>query len=543
MTLKVEIDWYHTGFAPTSDPPDFVGSGVDVTALVRVDDAAGGSIELGYGRDQITALAPTIAGRGSITLDNKDKRFSPRNSASPLYGFIKPARPVRITRTTGGTGAGYGDTYGDTYEGASSVTYTLFYGYTDDSPINPDIESKTVTLTLVDGLAYFRGVNITTPLYSGIKTGEAIGYILDAVGWPTSLRNLDAGASVIRWWWEDGTDALSALDKVLRSEGPPALLTMGTAGEIIFLDRHHRLVDTPSLTSQATWNVSGGAEPVMNVPFTYDEAWQNIVNTGTVTVDIRQPGGLAEIWSSDTPISLGTGEQRVITASTTDPFYGAIIPVLGTDYTLLTGSVNITLTRTSGTSTGIVITAPSGAAILTDLKVRAYSVPVSHSLQVEVSDSSSITDFGQRSFPGDLPWCNEFDAEAVLETAVSSRAQPLPVVSTSFFIGTSGPRADALLARDLSERVTIVEPETALNDDFFVENFRHLLSADFDHVVGAGVEIVPLSVSTTQVFRLDTSGQGADQGKLDSGIARPENLFILDSAVSGHRLDEGVTVP
>lgn len=542
MSLKVEIDWYHTGFAPTSDPPDFVGSGVEVTSLVRVDDQAGGSIELEYGRDQVTALAPTVAGRGSITLDNEDKRFSPRNVSSPLYGYIKPARPVRITRTAT-SGAGYGDTYSDTYEIDPGATHTLFYGYTDDSPINPDIESKTITLTLVDGLAYFRGVNITTPLYSGIKTGEAIGYILDAVGWPTSLRTLDAGASVIRWWWEDGTDALSALDKVLRSEGPPALLTMGTAGEIIFLDRHHRLTDTPSLTSQATWNVHGGAEPVMNAPFTYDEAWQNIVNTGTVSVDIRQPGGLEPIWSSDSAISLSTGEQRVITASTSDPFYDAVVPVLGTDYTMQTGSVNITLTRTSGTSTGIVLSSPSGAAVINSLQVRAYSVTTTHSIQVDVSDSDSILNYGLRSFPGDLPWCNEFDAEAVLETAVSSRAQPLPVVATSFLIKDDATRSAALLSRDLSERVTIVEPETALNDDFFVENIAHQFTAEFDHVVGVGVEAVPLSVSTTLVFRLDTAGQGADQGKLDSGIARPENLFILDSAVAGHRLGEGVTAP
>src|SRR5215204_6124872 len=98
MTIKVEVDWDRDG--DYDDPEE------DVTSRTR--RAAGVTLE--YGRDQSTALAPTISGRGSVVLDNIDRYLSPRNPTSPLYGLIKPARPVRVTRTVAGVG-GYIDGY------------------------------------------------------------------------------------------------------------------------------------------------------------------------------------------------------------------------------------------------------------------------------------------------------------------------------------------------------------------------------------------------------------------------------------------------
>src|SRR5215207_3491868 len=217
--VTVEIDWDRSG--------DYLAETDDVTGQVR---ARSNPLSVEYGRDQTTALSPTVAGRGTVVLDNSDRRFSPRNTASPLYGLLKPARPVRITRTIG------------------TSVFGLFDGHTDNQPINPDPDSPAVAVSLVDWLADFNGQNISTPLYRDIRTGEAVHYILDACGWDADRRDIDTGATIISWWWEDGTDALEALEKVVRSEGPPALLTVGAGGEVVFRDRHHRLVREESLT-------------------------------------------------------------------------------------------------------------------------------------------------------------------------------------------------------------------------------------------------------------------------------------------------------
>jgi hypothetical protein len=496
--FRVEVDWTKTS------------TWVDETDYVRPRQSA---LTAQYGRDQSTALAPTISGQASIVLDNSTRRFSPRNTASPLYGYLKPARPVRLLREYAG------------------VTYTLFVGHTDDTPINPDIDNQTVTLSLVDWLADFRGQTITTELHRGIRTGQAIGYILDACSWPVTARDLDYGATVIPFWWEDGTSALEALERVVRSEGPPALLTVGADGTMIFRDRHHRLLRTASLTSQQTW---GNSTLPLNTPFVYDEAWDHIVNHGTATVDERVRGELQEVWTSEATIHLAAGETKLLTASGTDPFYDAQVPVAGTDYTLISGTVTISLFRTSGGSTTIKIIAATTARI-TGLRLRARPVTVRQTEQVSATDEMSRADYGTKTFPGDLPWCGPGDAAAVLKTAVTLRAQPLPIIRTRILIGNDTNKM-SLLTRDLSDRVTVIEAETSTNGPFYIETIAHEAQGPFDHAIIVGLEAGPVQVSPA--IRLNTSGL-LGSAYLTNTAIDPENLIILGSNVSGHRLGEG----
>lgn len=509
MSFKVQVDWAKNG--------TFSETGIDnVTDLVRPKH---GAMVVEYGRDQSTALAPTVAGRGSLVLTNRDRRFSPRNSSSPLYGLVKPARPVRIIRSFV---TGVGPTPSETlfpsatlFPSGTENIYILFVGHTDDNPINPDLDSKTVSLSMVDSLADFRGQSISTEVYTGIRTGEAINKILDACNWPAGLRDINPGATIISYWWEDNTDAFTALEKLVRSEGPPAMLTIAPDGSIVFKDRHHRLFDPGSLTSQQTWR-DNTTEPIMQ-GFTYDEAWRNIINTGTATVEIRQQGpSRQQVWQNESTITLAAGEQRIITVTATDPFTDAIIPQVGDDYTVVTGAVTMALTRTSGASAGIIITAPSVASTIEGLQLRAAPIPVTHSIQVNVADAVSVDDYGSRSFPSDLPWCNQYDAEAVMATAVEFRAQPLPIVQAEFQIATPA-KAEMLLDRDLSDLVTVYETETELDgDNFFVESITHEVMGDFDHRIIFGIEAAPELTIT------------------------PDSILILDSAVVGHRLGEGV---
>jgi hypothetical protein len=503
--LSVLVDWAKDG--------SFTTWGDDVTALVR------GGFSVTYGRDQATAVAPLVSGSGGFTLDNVDRRFSSRNSASLLFGKLKPGRPVLIARTVNGG------------------TTILFRGHTDDQPLNPDADSKTVSLSLVDSLADFQGQSVNIPLQAGLRTGAAIGAVLDACAWPTALRDLDPGATVIPWFWADNKDAGQLLDELVRSEGSPAGLWIGSDGSIVFRDRHHRLIRSASTTVQAT--LRGGSstvEPLMSRDFTYNENWQNVLNTGSVSVDVRTPQPLQVVWSSDTPLALSAGEQTVITASTSDPFYGAIPPQAGVDYTTAGGAITTSLTRTSGGSAGIVITA-AGATVVSALQLRAQPVTVAYSVQVSDSDAQSIADYGARAFPSDLPWCGRYDAQAVVSSTVAQRAQPLTQVTTSIMCGVNVPRTQATLALDLSDRVHVVEAETVTDADFYVETIGHTAPTIMEHKVTLGLEAVPVPVTPT--LRFDTAGAGFDQGKFGSGLADGSNMFIFDAG-SGHRFDEGV---
>lgn len=503
--IEVRVDWDKSG--------DYTTFGDNVSALVL----SRSPVNFRYGRDQDTALAPVASASGSMLLNNRDRRFSPRNTASPLYGKVKPGRPVKITREVSGT------------------TYTLLDGITDDSPILPALQDRSVQVTLVDALAGFAGANVTVPLTRDIRTGTAVGLILDKLGW-TGGRDLDSGATVIPWFWLDRADARSALDDIVSSEGAPALLTVGVDGGIVFRDRHHRLTRAASLTSQVTLR-NKGVEPVFLADgFTYEESWRNVINTGATNVDVRRPAGEQAVWTSDATITLTAGEQKVITASASDPFFNALVPQVGVDFTMSAGSVSVALLNTSGSSAGIVLTAVGGVAIVNNLQLRANPVTVAHAVQVSASDSASMDDYDPRSFPGELPWCGPEDAESILRTAVAQRARPLATATVRFMLGNNLTRAAKILALDLSDRVTVYEDETFLNGvEFYVESITHEFSGTHDHTVTLGLEAVPTPVSP--VFRFDTTGQGFDQGRFGSDLTDSTNMFRFDTA--GQGFDQG----
>lgn len=71
-------------------------------------------------------------------------------------------------------------------------------------------------------------------------------------------------------------------------------------------------------------------------------------------------------------------------------------------------------------------------------------------------------------------------------------------------VGRDATKAAAILSRDLSDRVTIVEPETALNDPFHLERIQHTFTGEHDHTVTFTAERVP-PTTYPNLFILGTS--------------------------------------
>jgi hypothetical protein len=196
-----------------------------------------------YGRDTARSLSEIQPGETSMTLLNDSRDYSPDNTGSPLYGLVMPGRACVVRATYNGK------------------THTLFNGFIDDFVLVPDAENQSLEVTALDVLQKLNEATISTELYHSIQTGTAIGYVLDAIGWPSDKRDLDQGASTIRWWWEEETDAFEALGKIVSAEGPPAFTFVDSAGNFVFRDRHHRVLTDTSITSQATF-VSGSEDKI-----------------------------------------------------------------------------------------------------------------------------------------------------------------------------------------------------------------------------------------------------------------------------------------
>jgi hypothetical protein len=390
-----------------------------------------------------------------------------------------------------------------------------------------------VSVTALDALATLNEVKISTEVHQGVRTGEAIGLVLDAVGWPAGLRDLDVGATTIRWWWEQDVVALEALVKIVNSEGPGAFIHADPDGQVVFRDRHHRLIRPESATSQATF--TGDVEPCFSDPFVYDHGLRDIINVVALSVEERDPSAESEtVWESDQIHNISPSQTLALRVETSDPVISAAM-----GYSLRAGSVTAAqVTPDSGQALQVSVTAGVAGAQIDGLHVTARPVAVRRTYQVQHEDAGSQATYGKRSGGApEVPWAGIHDADAIAQIVIGTRAQRLPIVSMRV-ISKNAERLEQQLSRDLSDRIHITERETGLDNDFYVEQIQHtILSGGAAIETTFGCEKAP--VQPSNVFRFDVTGAGFDDGVFGSlGLDEPQQIFCFD--VTGAGFNDGV---
>src|SRR4051812_19367515 len=104
--VKVEIA-FDSGFSTAEGSRTWT----DVSAYVEGSE----SLEIGYGRsDELSVPDPNHL---TVTLDNRDGRFTPAKASSPYYPNVKKGKPIRVTVTY------------------NAVAYVRFVGYIDAWPL------------------------------------------------------------------------------------------------------------------------------------------------------------------------------------------------------------------------------------------------------------------------------------------------------------------------------------------------------------------------------------------------------------------------
>lgn len=281
-------------------------------------------------------------------------------------------------------------------------------------------------------------------------------------------------------------------------------------------------------------------------PFGYSHGWRDIVNDVSFDVTERVPEDVyTPVWSSDTVIDLTLGESIQVQAKASDPFRGALTPVSGTDI-LFTGAGTIaaTISRTSGQSTTINITAIGGDVTITRLQVRALPVPEARTIKITAVDPVSVQRHSQRSNPGDAPWASPHDAYAIAQLLLAHYAYRRPTV-TLRLVSSDPAHLLQILTRQISDLITIAHGELGLNADFHIESIEHTIArmpSDQETLAGCekrvhyatlGCERTGLTVPTNP-FTFDVAGRGFDDGVFDPTAAdNPETVFIFDDPVRG----------
>lgn len=497
-----------------------------------------GDILISYGRNEARATAAAGAGKMDFKLINTTRIYSPENTASPLYGKVLPgtrAKYVVLNPTTAGL-------------------RTLFDGPIDTLEIDSTDSAKTFSATALDGWGIPGAEQLSTTVYSGQRTGFLINVVLDLIGW-SGPRDIDPGVTAVDWWWIEGSDAATAVADLVSSEGTPAVAYVD-GGVFVFRDRHHRLMDANSQTSQGLYTqtkpagpVNAGDNKILKGSFVYDHGLLNIINSVVLEVNQRQPTDVDVVWSTDEQIALGVGEVRVFVVQANDPFINALVPVpmaqgpdpdtVVGDYTLTSGSVSMTLSRTSGQTLFLTVTAGGGGAIIQGLALRATPLPVARTIQVQEEDASSVSTYMRKKWDGVAPWANQYDARAIAQRVVSVYSQPRPSLTFSV-ANVNVAHLNEILERRISDRITVRNDELGLNGDFYVENLSHNVRKNGAiHTLTIGCQATDPG-QPTNVFTFDVSGKGFNDGFFGvTGLNNFSQMFILDTTTSTQKFDLG----
>lgn len=134
-----------------------------------------------YTRESELPTSPVSLAIADIEMDNHDDLFTPDNTSSPYYGYLKPRRPIKLF-----TG----------FKGAEELP--VFIGVTDGLP-QIDDKKKTVKFHCIDFLKSIMDIKIQEEIIlEDYVTSDAISYLLQNVGGLlTSQFNLDAGSVVV----------------------------------------------------------------------------------------------------------------------------------------------------------------------------------------------------------------------------------------------------------------------------------------------------------------------------------------------------------
>jgi len=191
------------------------------SVIVDVSDQIS-RIETKRGRNALADQFQT--GTLSLRIIDQNGDFNPQNVTGPYYELLTPMRKVQITATYSG------------------VTYPIFAGfitsYVTTYPKEADSDVAYTTIQAVDAFRLANNAQVTTVAGSsaGDLSGTRINQILDQIGWPASMRDIDAGLTTMQANPTNNRTSLAAMQTVSDSEY--GALYVDAAGSFVFQDRN-----------------------------------------------------------------------------------------------------------------------------------------------------------------------------------------------------------------------------------------------------------------------------------------------------------------
>ncbi len=219
-----------------SDPMDAAPVWTTITADVR-------RIRIRRGRNH--ELNRMEAGTMTLELKNFHGNYWPLNVGGAYSPNVLPGKRINL------------------YAVYSAVTYHLYTGFIED--YNPDwLYTETGLLPIVkptcnDLINNLANYDLNNAGEAQELSGARVGNVLDELGWPAGLRDLDAGKSQMQ---ATGAQAdVNAMEHLyLMQNSELGIIYIAGDGDVQFEDRHYRLSDARCTASQGIFGDDLGEE-------------------------------------------------------------------------------------------------------------------------------------------------------------------------------------------------------------------------------------------------------------------------------------------
>ncbi len=359
--------------------------------------------------------------------------------------------------------------------------YDLFYGFIEEIIPHPHLTEQDCIITAVDGLDFLSRHDLSTALYTDTTIGIIHSYILDDALWNQDMRLLDGGQDTVPYWYGYDVKARFAQEEIDDSE--QGFSWVDGAGHFRFEDRHHRS-SAEHQTSQGTFTNTMGK-------ITYSLNARNIYNIIKSTVTPWTIQVEAELWRLKETPSIPSGETYTwwgdASVSGTSVFVGAwVTPVVTTDYTANsqsdgggdneTANIAITTTKLAKTIKLAVTNNATHLVYITLLKARGTWYDDQTKVTRKSEDSTSQTAYQKRTLELDAKYATSADkAQDYCNYAIGKYKDPRAELSMSI-MNQDAVTLIQILSREISDRITVVNTELGVNDDYFIDYMEHGIS-------------------------------------------------------------------
>ncbi|MBI4185290.1 MAG: hypothetical protein HY521_14960 [Proteobacteria bacterium] len=405
------------------------------------------------------------AGRADLVLENAGAAYSPEQAGGPYVLKVGDALAVKAVTEQGSV-------------------YGLFSGHVERYGVNPAPERRTTHLQAADRARLLKR-SINLGLRAEAPVGSLFAEVLSTAGVAPEYRAVAGIADRAPYAFLDNLSGGDAFDRLLRTGAHHGYVS--GAGRITVRGRNFDLLAT-SVASYADFAALGFAL-----------ADERVVNDARVSGEPREATGVSTIaWLDETQtLAAGAGVSFVLgfldpeTRERATPAMSLVAPDAGTDYALaaapdgtgadLSSGAVVSLAAFATSALVTVTNANAGPAYLTRFQLRGVPLRRKPAFIAQAEGASSQAVFGRRTLAIESDMIGDVlkaaDYAAYLVDRFAEPAGDLAVAIKNRF--------PDVLARELLERVTLVESHTGVASDYVIEGLAHTVSFErgVEHVL------------------------------------------------------------